>query len=151
MNRNFDNPCFDCQFNDFLIIEDIEGGTRRDLLPYVLGGTPLENGAFGTPTGSVGLSAFYGINSQNSIEAAVNPDFSTVESDAAQVSVNSATSLYYPERRPFFNEGSDLTATTMNYFYSRTISNPSGMVKYLGQGSSSAPMDWRDTTVRAPT
>ena len=135
MNRNFDNPCFDCQFNDFLVLENIKGGTRRDLLPYVLGGIPVENGAFGLPMGRIGLSAFYGINSQNSIEAAINPDFSTVESDAAQVSVNSATSLFYPERRPFFNEGADLTATTMNYFYSRTISNPSGMVKYLGQGS----------------
>ncbi len=44
MNRNFSNPCFDCQFNDFLVLENIKGGTRRDLLPYVLGGTPLENG-----------------------------------------------------------------------------------------------------------
>ena len=134
MNRNFNNPCFDCQFNDFLVIEDIKGGTRRDLLPYVLGGAPLENGVFSTPTGRIGLSAFYGVNSQNSIEAAINPDFSTVESDAAQVSVNSATSLYYPERRPFFNEGSDLTATALNLFYSRTIANPIGMSKYLGQG-----------------
>jgi len=134
MNRNFDNPCFDCQFNDFLVLENIKGGTRRDLLPYLLGGVPSQNGSFDGPSGRIGLSAFYGINSQNSLEIAVNPDFSTVESDAAQVAVNSATSLYYPERRPFFNEGADLTATTLNLFYSRTIANPLGMSKYLGQG-----------------
>ncbi len=136
MNRNFDNPCFDCQFNDFLLIDGIRSSTRRDILPYILGGVPLSGGQFESPSGKAGFSAFYGINSQNSIEVAVNPDFSTVESDAAQVDVNSATSLFYPERRPFFNEGADLTATAMNLFYSRTIANPAGMMKYLGQGKS---------------
>ncbi len=135
MNRNFNNPCFDCQFNDFLLIDNIKSAVRRDLLPYALGGVPFDGSTALNPSGKIGLSGFYGINSQNSIEATFNPDFSTVESDAAQISVNSSTSLYYPERRPFFNEGADLTATTMNYFYSRTIANPSGLVKYLGQGS----------------
>jgi len=136
MNRNFDNPCFDCQFNDFLLIDGIRSEIRRDILPYILGGIPFQGGQFGSATGKAGLSAFYGINSQNSIELAINPDFSTVESDAAQVDVNSATSLFYPERRPFFNEGADLTATGMNLFYTRTIANPAGMMKYLGQGKS---------------
>lgn len=134
MIRNFDNPCFDCQFNDFLLIGGIKSSTRRDFLPYVLGGVPMDGNTFGSPTGKMGFSGFYGINSQNSIEVAVNPDFSTVESDAAQVEANSATSLFYPERRPFFNEGADLTATNMNLFYSRTVANPAGMMKYLGQG-----------------
>ena len=134
MNRNFNNPCFDCQFNDFLLLENVQSSVRRDLLPYVLGGVPFNGVSAGSPTGQIGLSAFYGINSQNSIELALNPDFSTVESDVAQVDVNSATSLFYPERRPFFNEGADLTQTSMNLFYSRTIASPAGMMKYLGQG-----------------
>lgn len=134
MNRNFNNPCFDCQFNDFLLLENVNSSTRRDLLPYAFGGVPFDGTTAGNPTGKMGLSAFYGLNSQNSIEVAVNPDFSTVESDVAQVEVNSATSLYYPERRPFFNEGADLTSTSMNLFYSRTIASPAGMTKYLGQG-----------------
>lgn len=132
--RDFNNPCFDCQFNDFLLLEGIRSSARRDILPYVLGGLPVDGQKVGSPLGRIGLSAFYGLNSQNSIEVAVNPDFSTVESDAAQVDVNSATSLFYPERRPFFNEGADLTATSMNLFYSRTIANPAGMMKFLGQG-----------------
>ena len=135
MNRNFNNPCFDCQFNDFLLLENIQSSARRDILPYVLGGIPMNGKNMGSPTGKMGISAFYGINSQNSVELAINPDFSTVESDAAQVDVNSATSLFYPERRPFFNEGADLTATDMTLFYSRTIANPLAMTKYLGQGS----------------
>jgi hypothetical protein len=44
-------------------------------------------------------------------EAAVNPDFSQVESDAAKIDVNSTFGLFYPERRPFFQEGSDLFNT----------------------------------------
>ena len=134
MVRDFNNPCFDCQFNDFLLLTGIRSSARRDILPYVLGGIPVEGQKIGSPLGRLGFSAFYGLNSQNSVEIAVNPDFSTVESDAAQVDVNSATSLFYPERRPFFNEGADLTATSMNLFYSRTIANPAGMTKFLGQG-----------------
>ena len=134
MVRDFNNPCFDCQFNDFLLLTGIRSSARRDILPYVLGGIPVEGQKIGSPLGRLGFSAFYGLNSQNSVEVAVNPDFSTVESDAAQVDVNSATSLFYPERRPFFNEGADLTATSMNLFYSRTIANPAGMTKFLGQG-----------------
>lgn len=134
MVRDFNNPCFDCQFNDFLLLDGIRSSTRRDILPYLLGGLPVDGQKVGSPLGRMGLSAFYGLNSQNSVEIAVNPDFSTVESDAAQVDVNSATSLFYPERRPFFNEGADLTATSMNLFYSRTIANPAGMIKFLGQG-----------------
>jgi hypothetical protein len=134
MLRDFNNPCFDCQFNDFLILRNIQSSARRDILPYVFSGVPVGTDGVGEPSLKMGLSGFYGINSQNSIEVALNPDFSTVESDATQLSVNSATSLYYPERRPFFNEGADLLVTTLNLFYSRTISNPVGMAKYLGQG-----------------
>ena len=43
-----------------------------------------------------------------------NPDFSQVESDAAQIDVNTTFALSYPEKRPFFQEGSDLFATWFN-------------------------------------
>ena len=55
------------------------------------------------------------------VEATVNPDFSQIEADAAQISVNSTVSLMYPERRPFFQEGSDIFRTLFNSFYTRTI------------------------------
>ena len=42
-----------------------------------------------------------------SLDATVNPDFSQVEADAGQVTVNERFALFYPEKRPFFLEGID--------------------------------------------
>jgi hypothetical protein len=57
-------------------------------------------------------------------EATINPDFSQVESDAAQIDVNTTFALFYPERRPFFQEGSDLFDTYFNAVYTRSINDP---------------------------
>ena len=54
----------------------------------------------------------------------MNPDFSQIEADAAQIAVNSTVSLMYPERRPFFQEGSDIFRTLFNSFYTRSVNDP---------------------------
>ncbi len=51
------------------------------------------------------LTGKVGLTSDLTIDAAYNPDFSQVESDAGQVDINLRNSLYYPEKRPFFLEG----------------------------------------------
>lgn len=66
-------------------------------------------------------------------EATLNPDFSQVESDAAQVDVNTTFALFYPERRPFFQEGMDLYQTPLNVFYSRSINSPQAATKLTGR------------------
>jgi hypothetical protein len=50
------------------------------------------------------------------------------------VAVNSSFALFYPERRPFFIEGSDQFATRQNYVYTRSIANPLGLTKFTNQG-----------------
>jgi hypothetical protein len=52
-----------------------------------------------------GLSVKYGVTSEITAEATVNPDFSQVESDAFQVEVNQRFPLFFSEKRPFFMEG----------------------------------------------
>jgi hypothetical protein len=54
---------------------------------------------------SAGVSAKYGITSAITVEGTVNPDFSQVESDAFQVTVNQRFPVFYSEKRPFFMEG----------------------------------------------
>ncbi|MCU0456925.1 MAG: carbohydrate binding family 9 domain-containing protein [Bacteroidales bacterium] len=54
-----------------------------------------------------GLTIKYGITSQLVLDATVNPDFSQVEADAGQVDVNLRYQLFYPEKRPFFQEGNE--------------------------------------------
>lgn len=76
------------------------------------------------PRGEASLSGKYAVSSNVIIDAAVNPDFSNVESDAFQIDVNSPTALSYPEKRPFFQEGSDLYRTRLNLVYTRSINEP---------------------------
>ncbi len=52
-----------------------------------------------------GVTARWSPTPDSSILGAFNPDFSQVESDAAQVDVNRRYALYYDEKRPFFLEG----------------------------------------------
>ena len=42
----------------------------------------------------------------------------------AQIDVNSTFALFYPEKRPFFQEGSDLFNTYFNAVYTRSINDP---------------------------
>ena len=60
-----------------------------------------------------------------------------MEADVTQIDVNSSFSLQYPERRPFFNRGTDLLNFADGAFYSRSIVNPSVASKILSQGRKS--------------
>jgi len=55
-----------------------------------------------------GVSGKYGITSNITLDATINPDFSQVESDAFQVQVNQRFPIFYSEKRPFFMEGMGL-------------------------------------------
>ena len=44
------------------------------------------------------------------LDFTVNPDFSQVESDEPQVTVNQRFEVFFPEKRPFFLENSDFFA-----------------------------------------
>ncbi|MCK4460474.1 MAG: hypothetical protein KAW46_01655, partial [candidate division Zixibacteria bacterium] len=79
------------------------------------------------------LSAKYAVSSSVTIEAALNPDFSQIEADAAQIDVNTTIALLFPERRPFFQEGSDIFRTLFNSFYTRTVYDPQLVVKLTGR------------------
>ncbi len=88
--------------------------------------------------GEPSLSGKYAVSSNITLDATVNPDFSNVESDAFQIDVNSATALSYPEKRPFFQEGSDLYRTRMDLVYTRSINEPdfaAKMTARLGRNS----------------
>ena len=55
-------------------------------------------------TRDFGIGIKYGITSTVVAEATWNPDFSQVESDALQVTVNQRYPIFYSEKRPFFME-----------------------------------------------
>lgn len=126
--------CADCQYAHVLILDGIKPKLRRQIIPYGFISALGEPGSALQPGAKVGGSAFIGLSAASSVELALNPDFSNVEADIAQVAVNSSFALFYPERRPFFIEGSDQFATRQNYVYTRSIASPLGLTKFTNQG-----------------
>ena len=136
IDRN--NPCILCQGGTIDGINDIESSDNLELLPYVMGaqtgstsdaGDPTSEFTNGPVTGRVGAGIKYSPSSSLMFGAVLNPDFSQIESDATQISVNNTFAIFYPEKRPFFLEGADLFNTSVSIFYSRMINDPLASVK----------------------
>ncbi len=140
IDRN--NPCFMCQFGTITGITGVEPGNKLELIPAVIGSQASilkesDNPASGLrnldPDAQASLNARYLLTSDLSAEATYNPDFSQVESDAAQIDVNTTSALFFPERRPFFQEGSELFSTWVDAVYTRSINDPIAAVKLSGR------------------
>ncbi|MBZ0090512.1 MAG: DUF5916 domain-containing protein, partial [Thermoanaerobaculia bacterium] len=58
------------------------------------------------------------------IDATINPDFSQIELDSAEISANERFALFLPEKRPFFLESVDLFTTPIQAVYTRTFASP---------------------------
>jgi hypothetical protein len=72
------------------------------------------------------------------VDLTLNPDFSQVEADAPQISINNRFALFFPEKRPFFLEGRDLLSSPIAAVHTRTITEPNWGARLTGrQGDSS--------------
>jgi hypothetical protein len=58
------------------------------------------------------------------LDATVNPDFSDVESDQPQFTVDQRYPVYFPELRPFFLENANYFSTPITLLYTRNIIRP---------------------------
>lgn len=97
-------------------------------------GTTDESGFDRGPTEpDVGVNLKYGITSELTLDATINPDFSTVEADADQITVNERFALSLEEKRPFFLEGADLFSTPEALVYTRSIVAPAAGARVTGK------------------
>lgn len=115
------------------------------LTPYVLGGltqaAELNGGgtAYGTDndwTHELGLDVKYNITNNLTLDATANTDFAQVEADSQQVNLT-RFSLFFPEKRQFFQERASLfdfnTGGFSRLFHSRRIGLSDGeQVRILG-------------------
>jgi hypothetical protein len=114
---------------------------RLEFLPYITGSEErLASGSPGNPfndgsreVGRAGLDLKYGLASNLTLNATVNPDFGQVEADPAEVNLT-AYETYFSERRPFFVEGADIfSGGNQQYLYSRRIGRaPQASAEYRG-------------------
>ncbi len=134
------NNCYLCQIGEFSGLEDAEPGRDLEIVPTLTasnsesteepGIDPLISD--GTQT-EAGLSVRWGISPDLTANLAINPDFSQVEADAAQLDVNNRFALFFPEKRPFFLEGADYFSTPLRAVFTRTIASPDVGTKLSGK------------------
>ncbi|MCY4158689.1 MAG: DUF5916 domain-containing protein [Bacteroidetes bacterium] len=137
-----DNPCMSCQLGEINGIQGVRAGRNLEILPSLTGGgvgalrdaeVPASGFKNERMTVEPSLNLKYGITSELTADVTVNPDFSQIESDEAQIDVNSTFALSFDERRPFFQEGSGLFNTEIQTVYTRSINDPIGAAKLTGR------------------
>jgi hypothetical protein len=139
--------CFACQWGTISGIENVAPGRGIEILPSVVGFQSGELSNYSDPLskwnsdkidGNISLGVKYPLTSSMTAEATLNPDFSQVESDATQIDVNTTIALSYPEKRPFFQEGSDMFKSWFDVIYTRSINDPIFAGKLTGRSGRSS-------------
>ena len=67
------------------------------------------------------------------VDGTVNPDFSDIESDQPQFTVDQRYPVFFPELRPFFLENASYFNTPINLVYTRNIAHPEYGVRMTGK------------------
>jgi len=121
------------QFAPVSGLEHVSPGRNIQLIPYGLLASShfLNQPTDGTAPGfsdvfehRAGLDAKFVAKDALTFDVTLNPDFSQVESDDPQVTVNQRFAVFFPEKRPFFIENAGFFMTPVNLFFSRQIMNP---------------------------
>ena len=114
------------QFGDLGGLQGLGSPHRLEVAPYVV----AKNVSLPTATGfgraqkqTIGGDLKYGLTSNLTLDATVNPDFGQVEADPAQLNLT-AFETFLAEQRPFFLEGTGIfsfAGDASRMFYSRRI------------------------------
>jgi len=125
----------------------IKPGTLLEIMPALTysNKSSQEEGSMQNTVNKVSpsLTLKYGFSPQLVLDATVNPDFSQIEADAGQVDVNLRYQLYFPEKRLFFQEGSEhytngagrssILDPVRSMVHTRTIVSPVAGTKLSGR------------------
>ena len=134
-------PRFVEQFGHMEGLENISAGRNIQFIPYGLlsGSRYLDQPVDGVPRmvtepGSrAGVDAKVVIKDALTLDMTLNPDFSQVESDEPQVTVNQRYEVFFPEQRPFFMENASYFNTPQQLFFSRRIIDPEYGLRLTGK------------------
>jgi len=138
--RDRSNNCYMCQGQTVKGFSAVSPGKNIELDPTLYGVLTQERedfptGKFATSRRQVepGITARWSFTPNLTLNAAINPDFSHVEADAAQLDINTPFALFYPEKRPFFLEGESTFLTPFWVIYTRTVGDPDWGIKLTGK------------------
>src|SRR5712692_68107 len=80
-----------------------------------------------------GLDAKFVVRDALTFDVALNPDFSQVESDEPQVTINQRFEVFFPKKRPFFIENAGFFQTPIPLFFSRRVADPQFGLRMTGK------------------
>jgi hypothetical protein len=131
--------CYLCQFSQIRGLAGVAAGKNLEIVPSLTAARsesridPLNDPWQSKTNTDVGLNVRWGVTEALTANLALNPDFSQVEADVAQLGINQQFALFYPETRPFFLEGADYYSTPIQAVFTRTIADPRIGAKLTGQ------------------
>ena len=114
-------------------LEGISPGRNIQLIPYGVFRSfrALDTRDPAKPTfedkrgeGRIGLDTKLVLKDRLVMDLTANPDFSQVESDEPQITVNQRFEVFFPEKRPFFMENSNFFETPISLVFTRRIADP---------------------------
>jgi hypothetical protein len=81
----------------------------------------------------LGMDVKWVFGTNMTLDATLNPDFSQVESDEPQITINQRFEVFFPEKRPFFMENSDFFETPITVLFTRRIADPQYGLRLTGK------------------
>ncbi|MEW6992557.1 DUF5916 domain-containing protein [Colwelliaceae bacterium 6441] len=137
LDRN--NDCWLCQYPEIEGFKQAKTGKNLMVTPALVA-TKDETRDIYNPNDNwhsdddidAGVDIRWGINANTLLNVTLNPDFSTVEVDSGQLSINKTDSLFYDEKRSFFLENADYFSSNYDLVYTRNIADPDYGAKLTG-------------------
>lgn len=146
VSRNAIEPIMKPSLKQEVILSGLQQPRLLWLTPYALAGYQRNSKLNANKTAyayqyqqstAIGLDLKYGLSPQLTLDVSVNPDFAQVEADNQQVNL-SRFSLFFPERRLFFQEQAGLFEFNLGgnaqMFYSRRIGINEGQLTPIWGG-----------------
>ena len=144
VDRNI--ACSICQFDQLVGLEKVKPSKNLRLIPTLTFASNQSrdvgtSGQVGPWQGQgaanrAGLDLRWGITEDTYLNATINPDFSQVEADTAQLDINRTFSIFFDEKRPFFLDGSDYFNSLNRLVHTRDVIEPDYGLKVTGQSGS---------------
>jgi hypothetical protein len=136
------NSCRLCQHSKLVGFEDVDPGKNLEITPTLVGISSSEMDEDSFPDGELvsedpdldpGLFVSWGMTPNLNLSGTINPDFSQVEADVAQLDINNQFALFFPELRPFFLEGTNFFDSRIRAVHTRNLADPNWGIKLTGQ------------------
>lgn len=133
------DPCYLCTIGKLRGFAGIHPGSNLEIAPTMTASYSQQRPDALAPFESegvkfdAGLDVKWGPSPNMTLNATINPDFSQVEADSAQLDINNTFALFFEEKRPFFLDGQDYFSTPKDIVYTRNVNDPDAGVRVTGQ------------------